>query len=102
MLRAPASGPAALQIRQPLRLSVSYRHSGAGRAQIRARPFFRDGAEEAFSGSRTIFGQGEGTVTLEIGSRSPATLESVLIQMIDPADGTVLAETQARLSASWR
>jgi len=101
-LQAPAAGPAVLSLRQPLRISISYRHAQPGRAVIRARPFFRDGIAEAFSASRTIFGEGNGSVTLEIGSRTPARLESVLLQMINPEDGSILAEVQTRLEATWR
>ena len=101
-LRTVAAGPVVLSRRQPLRLNITYRHAQSGRAVIRARPFFRDGSAEAFSGSRVIFGEGSGTVTLEVGSRSPAVLESILIQMINPENGTVLVEQQTRLEATWQ
>jgi hypothetical protein len=101
-LRAPVAGPVTLSRRQPLRLTITYRHAQSGRAVIRARPFFRDGIAEGFSGSRVIFGEGSGAVTLEIGSRSPAVLDSILIQMIDPEDGSVLVEQQTRLEATWQ
>lgn len=101
-LRTPVAGPVTLARHQPLRLTITYRHAQPGRAAVRARPFFRDGIAEAFSGSRVIFGEGTGTVTLEIGSRSAAELESVLLQMINPEDGSVLAEQQTRLEATWQ
>lgn len=100
-LRAP-TGAVTLARRQPLRLTVSYQHAQPGRAVIRARPFFRDGIADAFSGSRVVFGEGAGVVTLEIGSRSPAVLESILIQMINPDDGSVLVEQQTRMEATWQ
>ncbi len=97
-----AAGPAVLSLREPLRLNIAYRHAEPGRVVIRARPFFREAGVEAFSASRTVFGAGEGSITLELGSRSPAELESVLLQMVSPGDGRVLAELQTRLEATWR